>query len=117
MVANCMAWSLKITDKLVDAYIHLALNQSACQGCSISIELHKKFGWFIFSTASVNWLDESSGQVAQTSLGMRPLFEDKPTSKVQIVSAASYVLESFAHTRTNFSKKYLQLNTIYQSVP
>jgi len=39
-------------------------------------------------------LDESSGQVAQTSLGMRPLFEDRPTSKVQIVCAASYVLES-----------------------
>ena len=52
MVANCMAWSLKIPDKLVDAYIHLALNQSTLQGCSISIELHKKFGWFIFSTAS-----------------------------------------------------------------
>lgn len=52
MVANCMAWSLKIPDKLVDAYIHLALNQSARQGCSISVELHKKFGWFIFSTAS-----------------------------------------------------------------
>ena len=34
------------------AYIHLALNQSARQGCSISVELHKKFGWFIFSTAS-----------------------------------------------------------------
>ena len=29
MVANYMAWSLKIPDKLVDAYIHLALNQSA----------------------------------------------------------------------------------------
>ena len=29
MVANCMAWSLKIPDKLVDAYIHLALNHSA----------------------------------------------------------------------------------------
>ena len=52
MVANYMAWSLKIPDKLVDAYIHLALNQSARQGCSISVELHKKFGWFIFSTAS-----------------------------------------------------------------
>ena len=52
MVANCMAWSLKIPDKLVDAYIHLALNQSARQGCSISVELHKKFGWFIFSAAS-----------------------------------------------------------------
>ena len=52
MVANCMAWSLKIPDKLVDAYIHLALNQSARQGCSISVELHKKYGWFIFSTAS-----------------------------------------------------------------
>ena len=52
MVADYMAWSLKIPDKLVDAYIHLALNQSACQGCSISFELHKKFGWFIFSTAS-----------------------------------------------------------------
>ena len=38
--------------------------------------------------------DESSGQVSQTSLGMRPLFENKPTSKVQIVYAASYVLES-----------------------
>ena len=52
MVPNYMAWSLKILDKLVDAYIHLALNQSARQGCSISVELHKKFGWFIFSTAS-----------------------------------------------------------------
>ena len=52
MVANCMACSLKIPDKLVDTYIHLALNQSARQGCSISDELHKKFGWFIFSTAS-----------------------------------------------------------------
>ena len=52
MVANCMAWSLKIPDKLVDAYIHLALNQSACQGCSISVELHKKFGWLDFSPAS-----------------------------------------------------------------
>ena len=51
-VANCMAWSLKIPDKLVDAYIHLALNQSACQGCSISVELHNKFEWFILSTAS-----------------------------------------------------------------
>lgn len=29
MVANYMAWSLKIPDKLVDAYIHLGLNQSA----------------------------------------------------------------------------------------
>ena len=38
MVANCMAWSLKIPDKLVDVYIHLALNQSARQGCSISVE-------------------------------------------------------------------------------
>ena len=46
MVANCMAWSLKIPDKLVDAYIHLALNQSACQGCSISVELHKKI-WVV----------------------------------------------------------------------
>ena len=54
MVANCMAWSIKIPDKLVDAYIHLALNQSARQGCSISVELHKKFGWFIFSTASLS---------------------------------------------------------------
>ena len=52
MVANYMAWSLKIPDKLVDAYIHLALNQSARQGCSISVELHKKLGWFIFPTAS-----------------------------------------------------------------
>ena len=52
MVANYMAWSLKIPDKLVDAYIHLALNLSARQGCSILVELHKKFGWFIFSTAS-----------------------------------------------------------------
>ena len=52
MVVNCMAWSLKIPNKLVDAYIHMAFNQSACQGCSISVELHKKFGWFIFSTAS-----------------------------------------------------------------
>ena len=52
LVANYMPWSLKIPDKLVDAYIHLALNQSACQGCSILVELHKKFGWFIFSTAS-----------------------------------------------------------------
>ena len=51
MVANCMAWSLKIPDKLVDVYIHLALNQSVCQGCS-SVELHKKIGWFILSTAS-----------------------------------------------------------------
>ena len=52
MVANCMAWSPKIPDKLVDVYIHLALNQSARQGWSISVELHKKIGWFIFSTAS-----------------------------------------------------------------
>ena len=52
MVANCMAWSLKVPDKLVDVYIHLALNQSAREGCSISGELHKKIGWFIFSTAS-----------------------------------------------------------------
>ena len=52
MVANYMASSLKIPDKLVDAYIHLALNQSARQGCSISVELHKKSGWFILSTAS-----------------------------------------------------------------
>ena len=52
MVANYMALSLKIPDKLVDAYIHLALKQSARQGCSILVELHKKFGWFIFSTAS-----------------------------------------------------------------
>ena len=52
MLANCMSWSLNIPDKLVDAYIHLALNQSARQGCYISVELHKKFGWFIFSTAS-----------------------------------------------------------------
>ena len=52
IVANCMAWNLMIPDKLVDVYIHLALNQSAHQGCSISVELHKKFGWFIFSTAS-----------------------------------------------------------------
>ena len=44
MVANCMAWSLKIPDKLVDTYIHLALNQSTCQGCSISVEPHKKLG-------------------------------------------------------------------------
>ena len=44
MVANCMAWSLKIPDKLVDAYIHLALNQSARQGCSVSVELHKNLG-------------------------------------------------------------------------
>ena len=51
MVANCMAWSLKIPDKLVDTYIHLALNQSTRQGCSISVEL-QKIGWFIFSTAS-----------------------------------------------------------------
>ena len=41
MVANYMAWSLKIPDKLVDAYIHLALNQSARQGCSILVEPHK----------------------------------------------------------------------------
>ena len=52
MVTNCMAWSLKIPNKLVGAYIHLALNQSARQGYSISVELHKKLGWFIFSTAS-----------------------------------------------------------------
>ena len=52
MVANCMAWSLKIPHKLVDTYIHLTLNQSAHRGCSISVELHKKFGWFIFSSAS-----------------------------------------------------------------
>ena len=26
LVANCMAWSLKIPDKLADAHIHLALN-------------------------------------------------------------------------------------------
>ena len=44
MVANCMAWSLKIPDKLVDAYIHLALNQSPRQRCSISVELHKNLG-------------------------------------------------------------------------
>ena len=41
MVANYIAW-----------YIHLGLNQSARQGCSILVELHKKIGWFIFSTAS-----------------------------------------------------------------
>ena len=52
MVANCMAWCLKIPEKLVDVYIHLAHNQSARQGCSISVELHTKIGWFIFSTAS-----------------------------------------------------------------
>ena len=46
MVANYMAWSLKIPDKLVDAYIHLTLNQSACQGCSISVELHTKI-WVV----------------------------------------------------------------------
>ena len=111
MVANYMAWSLKIPHKLVDAYIYLALNQSERQGCSISVELQKKLGGSFsqpppFSSAMqnfgeiqdqdelVNQLDESSGQVAQTSLGTRPLFEDKPTSKVQIVCAASYVLES-----------------------
>ena len=44
MVANCMAWSLKIPDKLVDAYIHLALNQSARQGCSISVDCTKNLG-------------------------------------------------------------------------
>ena len=83
MVANCMAWSLKIPDKLVDAYIHLALNQSACQGCSISVELQKKLGGsfsqpppFSFAMQNfgeiqdqdepVNQLDVSSGQVAQT---------------------------------------------------
>ena len=53
MVANYMAWSLKIPDKLVDAYIHLGLNQSARQGCSILVELHKNFGCFIASTTSV----------------------------------------------------------------
>ena len=52
MVANCMSWSLKIPDKFVDAYIHLALNQSARHGCSILVELHKKIVWFILSTAS-----------------------------------------------------------------
>ena len=46
MVANYMAWSLKIPDKLVDAYIHLGLNQSARQGCSISVELQKKI-WVV----------------------------------------------------------------------
>ena len=46
MVANYMAWRLKFPDKLVDAYIHLALNQCACQGCSISVELHKK-NWVV----------------------------------------------------------------------
>ena len=46
MVANCMAWSLNIPDKLVDAYIHLTLNQSACQGCSNLVELHKK-NWVV----------------------------------------------------------------------
>ena len=35
MVANYMAWSLKISDKLVDAYIHLALNQSARQNSTL----------------------------------------------------------------------------------
>ena len=44
MVENYMACSLKIPNKLVDAYIHLALNQSARQGCSISVELHKNLG-------------------------------------------------------------------------
>ena len=44
MVANCTAWRQKIPDKLVDAYIHLALNQSARQGCSISVELQKNWG-------------------------------------------------------------------------
>ena len=43
MVANYMAWGLKIPDKLVDAYIHLALNQSTRQGCSISVELQKNW--------------------------------------------------------------------------
>ena len=52
MVANCMAWSLKIPNKLVDTYIHLALNQSTREGCSILVELHKNFGCFIASTAS-----------------------------------------------------------------
>ena len=54
----------------------------------------QNFGELQDQDEPVNQLDESSGQVAQTSLGTRPLFEDKPTSKVQIVCAASYVLES-----------------------
>ena len=54
----------------------------------------QNFGEIQDQDEPVNQLDESSGQVAQTSLGTRPLFEDKPTSKVQIVCAASYVLES-----------------------
>ena len=54
----------------------------------------QNFGEIQDQDEPVNQLDESSGQVAQTSLGTRPLFEDKPTSKVQIVCAASYVLKS-----------------------
>ena len=44
MVANCMAWSLKIPDKLVDAYIHLALNQSACQDAPFQLNCTKNLG-------------------------------------------------------------------------
>ena len=44
MVANYMAWSLKIPDKLVDAYIHLALNRSARQGRSIQLNCTKNLG-------------------------------------------------------------------------
>ena len=54
----------------------------------------QNFGEIQDQDEPVNQLDESSVQVAQTSLGTRPLFEDKPTSKVQIVCAASYVVES-----------------------
>ena len=44
MVANCMAWSLKIPEKLVDAYIHLALNQSARQGAPFQLNCTKNLG-------------------------------------------------------------------------
>ena len=44
MVANYMAWSLKIPDKLVDAYIHLALNQSAHKDAPFQLNCTKILG-------------------------------------------------------------------------
>ncbi len=44
MVANCMAWSLKIPDKLVDTYIHLALNQSAHKDAPFQLNCTKNLG-------------------------------------------------------------------------
>ena len=44
IVANYMAWSLKIPDKLVDAYIHLALNQSARKDSPFQLNCTKNLG-------------------------------------------------------------------------